>query len=488
MVSLEAVSPELAVGGVALLILLVDSFTQSKHGRIAGVLGFLGVTGGFGLSLYVYGSGVRADSVAGMLIVDEFSLFFNLAVLIVSALVIVASFEYLSEFAPETKNNTTEYVVLVLLATLGMMLMGSSRSLVTAFISLEMTSLASYALVGFTKKKKASIEGAMKYLILGGLSSSILLYGISLVYGVTGTFDLFELGTMDSPVALVGVGALFILAGFAFKVAAVPFQVWAPDAYTGAPTPIAGFISSASKIAGFVVLFRVFTVAFATRVDWVLAVQILAVVTMTFGNFAAAAQSSVKRMLAYSSIGHAGYALIALAVFSSSGNQAFALGAAMSHLFVYGLMNTGAFLVVGLVDDYWGFGYEFEDYAGVGRQVPVIGVAMAIFMFSLAGLPTGAGFVSKLAVFASAVESGYWWLALVGSVNSALSLYYYTRVLRYMWVEDSSSESPEITKKPLGIYAAIIFAAAATFALMFGFEPVLQTATDAASQLLSLSV
>jgi NADH-quinone oxidoreductase subunit N len=328
----------------------------------------------------------------------------------------------------------------------------------------------------------------MKYFLLGALTSAILLYGISLVYGATGTFDLN--GVADAlagaeTFGLAGLGALLILVGFGFKIAAFPFHVWAPDAYTGAPTPVAAFLSSASKIAGFVLLFRVFTVAFPTTLNWLLAVQILAVATMTYGNFAAAVQSSVKRMLAYSSIGHAGYVLIALAVFTGAdSDSAFALGAGMSHLFVYALMNTGAFLIVALVDDYWGFGYEFEDYAGIARQVPAVGVAMAVFMFSLAGLPTGGGFLSKLAVFAGAVNSGFWWLALIGVVNSALSLYYYTRVLKWMWAEEPNDGAPTIDRKPVGIYVAILVAAIGTVVLLFAFDPVLSTATDAAEVLI----
>ncbi|MDY6764078.1 MAG: NADH-quinone oxidoreductase subunit N [Halobacteria archaeon] len=486
--ALESLLPEIIVGSAALLILIFDTFAQGKHNSVAAALGGLGIAGGFVVSVFLLATGrTDASMFEGMLVVDEFALFFNIAVLIVAALVIVSSFEYIESFYPDAYKYMTEYVALLLFATFGMMLMASSRSLVTAFIALEVTSLPSYALVAFMKRDQASVEGGMKYFLLGALSSAILLYGISLVYGVTGTFDLVELGGMTSSSALLGMGMLFILFGFAFKIAAVPFQVWAPDAYTGAPTPIAGLISSASKIAGFVVLFRIFIVAFPTNVNWLLAVQILAIVTMTFGNFAAAVQSSVKRMLAYSSIGHAGYALIALAVFSSAApdDSALALGAAMSHLLVYGLMNTGAFLVVALVDDYWGFGYEFEDYAGIARQVPVIGVAMGIFMFSLAGLPAGAGFVSKLVLFGSAVNSGFWWLALLGAINSALSLFYYTRVLKFMWVEEPDPNAPTIEKKPIGLYTAIIVAAVATVVLMFAFDPIITTATEAANLIIS---
>ena len=490
--ALLPLAPEIIVAGVALLILVLDTFSREKRGIVALALGFVGVAAAFGATVYHIAVGTDTTLFHETLVVDPFALFFNTAILAVTALVLISSTEYIDRFYPEGKENLTEFVVLVLFATTGMLLMASSSSLVTAFIALELAALPSYALVAFAKKNDASIEGAMKYFLLGALTSAVLLYGISLVYGATGTFDLHgvanSLSGADAEVfGLAGLGVLLILVTFGFKVAAFPFHVWAPDAYTGAPTPVAAFLSSASKIAGFVLLFRVFTVAFPTTLDWLLAVQILAVATMTYGNFAAAVQSSVKRMLAYSSIGHAGYVLIALAVFTGAdADSAFALGAGMSHLFVYAFMNTGAFLVVALVDDYWGFGYEFQDYAGIAKQVPAIGLAMAIFMFSLAGLPTGGGFLSKLAVFAGAINSGFWWLALLGAVNSALSLYYYTRVLKWMWVEEPNGDAPTIQSKPVGIYAAIAVAAVGTVVLFFAFDPVLSTATEAAEAMLDV--
>jgi len=487
---LTPLGPEIAVGGAALLILAIDTFSREKRGGFALAIGFVSVVASFVVTAFLLAAGTETTLFFDTLVVDGFSLFFNLAILVAVALVIVSSSEYMEEFYPEGRDSLTEFVALVLFAASGMLLMASSRSLVTAFIALELAALPSYGLVAFAKNKEASLEGGMKYFLLGALSSAVLLYGISLVYGAAGTFDLVgvaeALAEADA-VGIAGVGVLFVLAGLGFKVAAAPFHVWAPDAYVGAPTPVAAFLSSASKIAGFVLLFRVFTVAFPTTLNWLLGVQVLAVVTMTYGNFAAAVQTSVKRMLAYSSIGHAGYVLIALAVFSAAetADSAVALGAGMSHLFVYALMNTGAFLVVALVDDYWGFGYEFEDYAGVARRAPTVGVAMAVFMFSLAGLPTGGGFLSKLAVFASAVNTGFWWLAALGAVNSALSLYYYTRVLKWMWVEEPETDAPDINKKPVGLYAAIAVAALGTFVLLFAFGPVIETATGAAEAILS---
>jgi len=486
-----ALAPAVAVATAAFLVLALDTFSREKRPGASLAVGFVGVAVAFAATAFHLSAGTDVTLFAGTLVVDGFATFFALAVLVATALVLVSSSEYVGRLYPERRGGLTEYVALVLFAATGMLLMASARSLVTAFIALELAALPSYALVAFAKNDGAGVEGAMKYFVLGAASSAFFLYGISLVYGATGTFTFVGVASALSAAdatGLGGLGALFVLVGLGFKVAAFPFHVWAPDAYTGAPTPVAAFLSSASKIAGFVLLFRVFVVAFPTSLNWLLAVQALAVLTMTYGNFAAAVQSSVKRMLAYSSIGHAGYVLIALAVFSSGGDEAaFALGAGMSHLFVYALMNTGAFLVVALVDDYWGVGYGFEDYAGLGRRAPAVGIAMAVFMLSLAGLPTGGGFLSKLAVFASAVRSGFWWLALLGAVNSALSLYYYTRVLKWMWVEepDGADDAPALEGRPVGIYAAILVAAVGTVALLFAFDPVLSTAEAAADSLLS---
>jgi proton-translocating NADH-quinone oxidoreductase chain N len=486
---LVAFAPELSVAGTAFLVLLLDTFSREKRGGVSLAVAFAGVAVAFVATVFHMSIGTDTTAFAGTLAVDPFALFFGLAVLITTALVLLSSTEYMGRVYPERSESLTEYVALILFAATGMLLMASARSLVTAFIALELAALPSYALVAFAKDDRAGVEGGMKYFMLGAVSSAFLLYGISLVYGATGTFDFAGIAASVSAgdaTGLAGLGALFVLVGLGFKIAAFPFHVWAPDAYTGAPTPVSAFLSSASKIAGFVLLFRVFTVALPTSLNWLLAVQVLAVLTMTYGNFSAAVQSSVKRMLAYSSIGHAGYVLIALAVFSSGGDDAaLALGAGMSHLFVYAFMNTGAFLVVALIDDYWGVGYEFEDYAGIARKVPLIGVAMAVFMFSLAGLPTGGGFLSKLAVFAGAVRSGFWWLALIGVVNSALSLYYYSRVLRWMWIEEPGDGAPALDGRPVGIYTAILVAAVVTFGLLFAFEPVLSTAEEAASALLS---
>jgi NADH-quinone oxidoreductase subunit N len=266
----------------------------------------------------------------------------------------------------------------------------------------------------------------------------------------------------------------------------VPFHFWAPEAYEGAPAPVSAFLSSASKAAGFAVAFRVFVEAFPlgavpAGVDWVLAFQVLAVVTMTLGNFAAATQENVKRMLAYSSIGHAGYALIGLAALTAGGPNGDVLGASMAHLLVYGFMNTGAFLFIALVE-HWGVGRTFEDYNGLASTAPIAAVAMTVFMFSLAGLPPFGGFLSKYVLFYSAIEAGFWWLAAVGAVNSALSLFYYSRVVKAMWIETPVADF-EIRSRPAGLYTAVLFAGVGTLLLLPGFGPVIETAQTVAATL-----
>jgi len=370
-----------------------------------------------------------------------------------------------------------------------MSLMATANSLATAFVALELASLPSYVLVAFLKDNRGSVEAGLKYFLIGALSSAVFVYGVSLVYGVTGSllFSEVAIGLEEEAAAdmtgLLGIGVLMILGGFAFKTASVPFHFWAPEAYEGAVAPISGFVSSASKAAGFFLAFRVFLEAFPhgtlvdMGVDWVLAATIIAILTMTVGNFAAATQEKVKRMLAYSSVGHAGYALIGLAALNG-GQDSLVLGASMSHLMVYAFMNTGAFLFIALAE-YWEVGRTFEDYNGLATKAPVACVAMTIFMFSLAGLPVGGGFLSKYFLFVGTVSTGTWWLGAALVVNSALSLYYYTRVVKAIWIEEPASEH-QLEGYPMGLYVALLTAALVTVATLPGFGFIIDTAQNAA--------
>ncbi len=418
----------------------------------------------------------------GQLVVDQLALFFIVVVTVVTSLVAIASYDYM-----EGHTYQAEYYTLTLLAATGMATMAASNSLVTIFIALELASLPSYALVSILKDNRGSIEGGLKYFLIGALSSAIFVYGISLVYGATGFMQLDAIAdNLDADYGpLLGLGILMLIGGFAFKTASVPFHFWAPEAYEGAPAPIAAFLSSASKAAGFVIAFRVFTTAFPLEpttsvigVDWTVAFIILAIVTMTIGNFAAATQNNVKRMLAYSSVGHAGYALIGLAGLGAGANDV-VMGAALMHLFVYGFMNTGAFLFVGLAE-HWGVGRTFEDYNGLGTKAPIACVAMTVFMFSLAGIPPFGGFFSKYFLFSAAIDAGLLVVAAALVINSALSLYYYSRLVKALWIEEPVLERESLSQ-PVGLYAAIVFAAVMTVVVLPGFGPVADAAVDAAA-------
>jgi NADH-quinone oxidoreductase subunit N len=497
-------APALALGIAALVLLLADSVDpDTTNTRLLGGISVTGALVSLVLSVwYVFdGTGIPvADGgqgtpvlFGGQLVVDQMALFFMTIVASVTVLVTLASTDYVREHAYQA-----EFYALVLFAATGMSLLSAANSLATAFVALELVSLPSYALVAFLKKNRGSVEAGLKYFLIGAVSSAVFAYGISLVYAATGVmrFDAvataIQSGTVQTivdgtiqaqssgasvPMSILGVGMLMIIGGVAFKMAAVPFQFWAPEAYEGAPAPISAFLSSASKAAGFVLAFRVFAVAFpigpliqsGEALNWFLVFQVLAIATMFIGNFAAAKQEKVKRMLAYSSIGHAGYVLIGLAALSNTGEgMALSMSAGMAHLLVYGFMNTGAFLFIALAE-YWGVGRRFEDYNGLGQQAPVACAAMTVFLFSLAGLPIGGGFFSKFYLFSATLDVGAWSLAAALVINSALSLYYYSKVVKAMWIEEPTG-GRSIESYPTGLYSAIVAAAVVTVLLIPGFS------------------
>jgi len=489
-----AMAPVLVLSVFALILFIVDSIDpDSSNNAILAAISAMG-TGTAAVVTIVYlfsGVGQTAGAISlygGQLVVDGMALLFTVIFTSVATLVSVASYDYL-----EGEDYQAEYYTLLLLATLGMSLMATAGSLVTVFVALELASLPSYALVAFLKNDRGSVEAGLKYFLVGALASAVFAYGISLVYGVAGALNLETVATAvagTSLVGILGVGILMITMGFAFKTASVPVHFWAPEAYEGAPAPISAFVSSASKAAGFVVLYRVFVVAFpisavASAIDWVLLFQVLAVVTMTLGNFAAATQENVKRMLAYSSIGQAGYILIGVAALTGVGDQSLAFGAGMLHMLVYGFMNTGAFLFIAM-GEYWGLGRKFEDYNGLATKAPVACVAMTVFMFSLAGLPIGGGFLSKYFLLLGTVSAGVWWLGAVLAVNSALSLFYYSRVVRAMWLEEPNGNLAVVDQSgyPTALYAAVVVAGVITVLLLPAIGLFSGTAFEAAAALL----
>ncbi|MDV7348604.1 NADH-quinone oxidoreductase subunit N [Halorubrum distributum] len=493
--AVTALLPALLLAFTGLALLLVDTIRPDARSNTSmAVVGTLGSLAALAATVWLTASGgVSPDGGAVLLFadaikVDTLALFFTAIFASVTALVLVAAHDYFHDHA-----NPAAFYSLVTFAATGMALLAAANSLAVVFVALEMVSLPSYVLVAYLKQNRGSVEAGLKYFLVGALSSAIFLFGISLVYAATGSLILADIASasVEGVTGVLGVGVVMMIGGVAFKTASVPFHFWAPEAYEGAPAPVSAFLSSASKAAGFVVAFRVFTEAFplelavSANVDWMLAFAVLAAVTMTLGNFAAAVQEEVKRMLAYSSIGHAGYALIGVAALTVDGPaNGTVMGAAMAHLLVYGFMNTGAFLFIAMAER-WGVGRTFADYAGLWRRAPVASVAMAVFMFSLAGLPPFAGFFSKYFLFQAAIDNGFLWLAGLGAINSVVSLYYYSRVVKALFLDEPESPSAldAIDVRPTALYAAVVFAAVATVLLLPGFGPVIETAEAAASAL-----
>ena len=492
-----ALAPALVLLATAFALLVVDMIdTEETSGLL---LAGTSVTGallalGFTAWYLVAGTGQPGDGGGAIslfsdnLVVDGMALFFTAIITSVVLLTVLASYEYLRGHPYQA-----EYYSLILLAATGMVMVTVSNSFVTAFISLELVSLPSYALVASLKTNRGSAEAGIKYFLIGALSSAIFAYGISLVYVSTGQLQFGAIAEMISSGeaqfdGILGVGILMIIGGLAFKIAAVPFHFWAPDAYEGAPAPISAFISSASKAAGFVLAFRIFLEVFEYNaivgtIDWVDVFLILSVLTMTVANFAALKQDKVKRILAYSSVAHAGYVLIALAALTGGTQDSFILGAGMAHLLVYGFMNTGAFLFIALAE-HWEIGRQVEDYYGLGTQAPFACAAMTVFLFSLAGLPIGGGFFSKFYLLWATIVSGELLLGAALVINSVVSLFYYTRIVKALWVEDPAADL-ELTEYPTGLYAAIALAALLTVLLLPGFGVVIDFAEMASEMVVA---
>lgn len=417
-----------------------------------------------------------------MIVIDNFGLFFKILLLLAAFAVIWMSLGS-NEVA---RTNQGEYYGLLLSSCLGMLYMAAASNLLMAYLSLEFVSLTSYVLAGYLKRDRRSCEAALKYLIYGGVASGTMIYGMSLLYGLAGSLDYAEIhdalaGGGHSSVALF-FAVVFILAGMGYKIAAVPFHMWAPDVYEGAPIPITAFLSVGSKAAGFALLIRFFypvlceqvadgSWRFLGGVDWPTLMLVICMVTMTLGNLAALGQANLKRMLAYSSIAHAGYVLMGFVVLTDEG-----LTAMLFYLVAYYLMNLGAFLVVLVVANCTGR-EDLDGYRGLawrGGAVPA--VAMAIFLFSLTGIPPLVGFVGKFYLFAAVIAEHHYFLALVGILNSVISLYYYARVVKAMFLDEPEGGEERVT---VGVHHGVLlgFLVAPTIFLGIYWEPVMRLAT-----------
>lgn len=403
---------------------------------------------------------------SNMFAIDPFSTFFKYIILGTSALVIVFSTQ--SKELNDGKRKLGEYYALLIAMTLGMMLMTGSSNLLMMYISLELTSLSSYILAGYMKENEGSSEASLKYVIYGAFSSGMMLYGISILYGLTGSLDIYGInkalmsGDMNG-LALIIAGIL-TLVGFGYKISAVPFHFWTPDVYEGAPITITAFLSVASKAAGFAMMIRFFKITFLDPTvgnlslgswasfpgfEWNQVLAVISVLTMTLGNLVALWQNNLKRMLAYSSIAHAGYMLLGLVVLSNQG-----IAAVMIYFVVYLFMNLGAFYCVMIIANQIG-SEDIDAYKGLGYRSPLIGVAMTLFLLSLTGIPPTAGFIGKLYLFSALISAKWFWLAIIGVLNSVISLYYYIRVLRNMFLRDPESSAQAIRFSPIQI--AILF-------------------------------
>ncbi|MFQ6033720.1 MAG: NADH-quinone oxidoreductase subunit N [Candidatus Bipolaricaulia bacterium] len=375
----------------------------------------------------------------GTIRVDQFSFIFQALFMFVSLLIVLGSPDYIEGEASEA-----EYYSLILFATAGMLIVASAADLIALFVGFELSSLSTYALAAFFKREERSLEASIKFFIIGALSSAIALYGITLIYGAAGTMKLAEIARRlgEGSRLIEELGMLLILAGFGFKITAVPFHSWAPDTYEGAPTTITALLSTGSKKMGFAALFKIFFIGFiALKLHWIYLLAALALLTMTVGNLAALSQRNIKRLLAYSSIAQAGYIMIAFPVATE-----YALAGGIFHVITHSLMTAGAFLIVAALSSR-GVGEELEDWGGLYKRAPLLALSMAVFLLSLAGIPPLAGFASKFVLFSSAVEAAlnpgqgwFLWLAIVGVLNSALSVYYYARIIRQMYIVKPATE------------------------------------------------
>jgi len=422
----------------------MDLFMQRKAPLVVVSLVGLAVSAGFTIAMW--GSSAQA-AFNNMLAVDNFAMFFKLLFLGIAALVILASVDYVSKFA----RFKGEFHALVLLSTLGMMLMAAATELISLFVALELTSISLYTLVGFLKDHKSS-EASLKYLLLGAVASAVLLYGMALVFGFTGKTHLGEIAQVIQAMSLEGVlaspglvlGIVLMVAGFGFKIAAVPFHMWVPDVYEGAPTPITAYLSVASKAAGFAIILRVFYSAFSLpdwlSLDWGLVFAVLAASSMFVGNIAAIPQANIKRMLGYSSIAQAGYLMVGLATVGvSSAATIIGRSGVLFFLASYALTNLGAFIAIIAISNKVDSDL-IKDYAGMGKRAPLLALALTLCLISLIGMPPAAGFMAKFYIFSAAVNQGLLWLVIIAVINSVISAYYYLRVVKVMWLGEPASE------------------------------------------------
>jgi len=440
------IEPEWVLAAFTLAVILLDLFYHEK--KILSVVSLCGlaIAAVWAIVYSLQLDGERLWAFNDMLVLDYYALFFKLLFLGIAFLVILASNDYIKKL----QHAQGEYYVLIMLSTLGMMLMAATTDLISIYIALELTSISLYVLVGLLKDDK-STESSLKYLLLGAVASAVLLYGMAMVFGFTGKTQLGDIanalramsiaGIIDNPALLVGI--VMLVAGFGFKIAAVPFQMWVPDVYEGAPTTITAFLSVGSKAAGFAVIGRVFLSAFgmsSISTGWGMIFAVLAVLSMIVGNVAAIPQTNIKRMLGYSSVAQAGYLMVGLATMGFGGGGGVqGQSGIMFFLTSYSLTNLGAFIAIIAITNALNSD-NISDFAGMGKRAPVLALALTLCLISLVGMPPAAGFMAKFYIFRGAVYEGLLWLVIIAVINSVISAYYYLRVVKIMWFNPAAAE------------------------------------------------
>ena len=458
--SLLYFSPEILLVIFATAVIILDLVVKNRESIAVAHLALVGCFCTLAAVLFTHFTSGKEEPVSlflGMIQLDVFSTFFKVLLLLATTATILFSLRS-EELDAKLKG---EYYALLLAITFGMFLMTSSTNLLMIFIALETVSLTSYILAGFLTHNPRSSEAAFKYITYGAVASGTMLFGLSLLFGMAGTGDLTQIGGRLTELLASGevssltvlIAITFVLAGVGYKIASVPFHMWSPDVYEGAPIPITAFLAVASKSAGFALFIRFFYTGFGSTglrqsVDWPFMLAIVSALTMTVGNFAALPQQNVKRLLAYSSIAHGGYLLMGGVLLTPEG-----VGAILFYLVVYLFMNLGAFYVVVLVANEMG-SETIDGYRGLGSRAPLVAIAMVVFLASLTGIPPLAGFFGKWLLFTAVLEQGYYWLALVGLLNSVVSLYYYARIFKAMYFEDAEEDTARVSFSP-GTFALL---------------------------------
>ncbi len=437
--NVAVLAPEIIIFLTAIVVILLDLAVKRK-GILAGVsVAGIAVSILFDTGLW----GRQGVAFNGMLVVDQFAVFFKFLLAVAAILVILSSVDYVSKF----RRFQGEFYALILLSLVGMTLMAATAELISIYISLELASISLYALAAFLKDEKSS-ESGLKYLLLGAISSAFLLYGMAMIFGFTGSTRLADiarfLGTHGgSPGVLVGM--VFMVAGFGFKIASVPFHMWVPDVYEGAPTPVTAYLSVASKAAGFAVIIRVFFQAFGAEwiaLDWGLLFAVLSAFSMTVGNLVALSQTNIKRMLGYSSIAQAGYIMVGLAAIGlAPASDAYARSGVLFFLASYTVTNLGAFIAIIAITRETGTD-QIEDFAGAAKRAPLLSLGLALCLISLTGIPPASGFLAKFYIFNAGVENHLTWLVVIGVINSVIAAYYYLRVVKLIYLGTPKQEKP----------------------------------------------